>query len=46
MKHKEALAYLQNASISIEDKNHYIRTFIDHIVFNRASGTVDVIYYN
>ena len=46
MKHKEAPAYLQNASISIEDKNHYIRTFIDHIVFNRASGTVDVIYYN
>lgn len=45
-KHRDAPAYLKNPNITVEEKNHYLRSFVDHIIFNRLSGTVNVIYYN
>lgn len=44
-KNKNSVQRLKDPTISESEKNEILRSFVDHIVFDRAKGTVDVFYY-
>lgn len=44
-KKRDAIAALPDPSLSASEKNALLRTFVDHIVFNRAKNTLDIFYY-
>ena len=44
-KHKKTLKILKNPDISETDKNKFLRTFVDNIVFHRSNCSVDIYFY-
>ena len=42
---KEAIQTLRDPSVSEEEKNAMLHSFIDSIIFDRTSTTIDVIFY-
>lgn len=44
-KHKDAVKQLRDPSISESEKQQILRSFVDHIVFDRKSGKVNVVFY-
>lgn len=44
-KNKNSVQRLKDSSVSETEKNEILRSFVDHIVFDRAKGTVQVFYY-
>ncbi len=45
-KHKGTIKTIQDDNVTPEEKNQLLRTFIDHIVFDRTRKTVQVFYYD
>ena len=45
-RHKNAVQMLRDASVSEEDKNELLRSFIDRIIFDRITGTIKIIFYS
>lgn len=43
--HKNAVATLRDPTVSEEDKNELIRSFIDKIVFDRKSTSIQLFFY-
>lgn len=43
--HRETMKLLRNPNISIEEKNAFLRTFIDKIVFDRVNRRIQIFYY-
>ncbi len=44
-KNKDAIQTLRDPSVSEEEKNALLHSFIDRIVFDRKNATIDVIFY-
>ena len=44
-KHKDVLQALRSSHVSETEKNEMLRSFVDHIVFNRKTGLIDLIFY-
>ncbi len=44
-KNKEAIQTLRDPSVSEEEKNEILHGFVDSIIFDRTSTTIDVIFY-
>ena len=45
-RHKGTIKTIQDDNVTPEEKNKLLRTFIDHIVFDRTHKTVQVFYYD
>ena len=43
--HKNAVKKLRDSSMSPEEKNKLLRTFVDKIVFDKANSQVQIFYY-
>lgn len=43
-RHTETLSFLRDPNITGEEKNEAIRTFVDHITFNKSTMAVDILF--
>ena len=44
-KKKDILPQLKSSDVSEKEKNELLRSFVDHIIFNRSSETIRIFYY-
>lgn len=44
-KNKNLLSDLKNPNTSEKEKNEILKSFVDHIIFNRSTSSVDIFFY-
>lgn len=44
-KNKKLLSTLKNSKTSEKEKNEILKTFVDYIIFNRQTSSVDIFFY-